>query len=402
MLQNFNFSTNYFLATLLILGLVSCNQDSLMEFKVIEPIGIARDLEYIQLEWETDIEPQENTSFYIASKEKKISGQILSINPTSNGNFKIKALFPVQINANETMSYSLLEGSAHYGDTLTVSGAEYDLVIYNKYFTADLRANRKNPSEPLSAGQVSTIAPTNVDGILFKRNNINIHWSPNFQRLDSPYRTLSHLNNGIAHKKVGPYLVQIEKEGFVDGYPELQINSSYTFFAGLPFFIFSSEVLAKEDVRLSLLRNDEMTMDSLFTHVFHNSNGKAKALPLYEEATFSLLEENPIPDDVSWLAFTNQDKEYLMGCIRLDYDNNNLDGKPSPLYKPHTKITAAANNGRYWNRRLIHDHDTLVPNGSKYFEKNAYFTGFSPDSLESTVSKLHRGLENPLKVVIDR
>lgn len=401
MLQGFHFPTNHFWAFVLILGLTGCAKEALLEFKVTEPIGMARDLEYIQLEWEVGTMPQKDANFYITANGNNILGQVLGVDPTSDGNFLVRGLFPIQIDANETISFLLFEGSGDSGDTLSVSGTDYDLVISNKYFTADLRANKKNPDNPLSAGQVTTVEPANVDGVVFKRNNINIHWSPNFQKKDVPYRTVSHLENGKKQRKVGPYLVQIDKEGFIDEYPEFKITSSYSFYAGMPFFIFSSEILAVKDVHVSLLRNDEMTIDSLFTHVVYRSNGNTKALPLYEESTFLSLEGNPIPDEAPWLAFINQNRKFILGCIRLDYDNNNLEGMPSPLYRPHTKITAASSNGRYWNRRLIHDHVTLVPRDSKYYERNAYFTGFSTDSLDLKVNQLHKILENPVNVLIE-
>src|SRR5690606_26204903 len=154
-----------------------------------------------------------------------------------------------------------------------------------------------------------------------KRSNINIHWSPNFQAEGRKYRTLSHLRNpGIGQCDIGPYKVTINKEGNIDDYPEIKLKSTYEFYAGMPYFIFSSEMVMEDDIELYLLRNDEMTMDSLFTHVIYKDRSRGIIeKPLYEISTFEELDEDPIKDDAPWLAFYNKDLDYGYGSIRLEY-----------------------------------------------------------------------------------
>ena len=122
-----------------------------------------------------------------------------------------------------------------------------------------------------------------------------------------------------------------------------------------------------------MLRNNEMTMDSLFTHVmFPDANGTVREFSLYDPQTPEALDKDRIPDDVAWICFYHADHQYAFGSIKLKYDNTNLSGGQSPTFQKHTKISRASNGGRYWDRRLIHLQETLVPKGSRYSETNAY------------------------------
>mgnify|MGYP000912357745 CR=1 FL=1 len=56
--------------------------------------------------------------------------------------------------------------------------------------------------------------------------------------------------------------------------------------------------------QLLLLRNDEMTMDSLYTHlIYPDSKGKPLEMPLYNMARFDSLTESPLADDINWVGF---------------------------------------------------------------------------------------------------
>jgi hypothetical protein len=226
-----------------------------------------------------------------------------------------------------------------------------------------------------------------------------MHWAPNFQKEGLEYKTFGHIRQPDKLDVVkGPYYFSLYRSGTVGGYDEIRVSYTYQFYAGLPYFTFSSEILIKEDVELMLLRNDEMTMDSLFTHVtFLNPDGGITTADLYLGDGIEELEEDPIPDDAEWLFFQHKNKQYAFGSIRLEYDNTNLSGHFSPLYEEHTKITRSSGNGRYWNRRLINDHNTLLPAGSRYREKNAYLI-FNANNEDGPykIEEYHKRLSNPL------
>ena len=99
------------------------------------------------------------------------------------------------------------------------------------------------------------------------------------------------------------------------------------------------------------------------------------------------------------MSFIHQEARYGIASIRLEYDNSRADGTPSVVYEPHTKISKSARNGRYWNRRLVHDHMTLLPAGSRYQEKNAYLVhAATPGHPREAIEAAELQLSSPLVV----
>jgi len=156
----------------------------------------------------------------------------------------------------------------------------------------------------------------------------------------------------------------------------------------------------KQNVWLSLLRNDEMTMDSLFTNVAYQKKS-GEVMDLTFGKRYKVLEVDPIEADAPWLCFYNREKGYAFGSIRLKYDNSDKNDHMSPTYQAHTKISDGAGWGKYWNRRLVHEYPTFAPAGSRYVEENAYLV-FKIQKGDPFKDIKYRAkcLNNPLKVKI--
>ncbi len=263
-------------------------------------------------------------------------------------------------------------------EQLKIEGTDLNLKVENEYFIADLTDVKATSENGLGAGQLAGLILKQFDNQLLERSHINMHWSPSFQREGQDYKTFGHMKEDSVLIEQGPYRLSIFRSGTVPGFDAIRLNVEYQFFAGLPYFSFTSEIIAEDSLEVILLRNDEMTMDSLFTHVrFPRPSGEIKTVPMYDGFSIESLGKDPIRDDADWLYFYNEHHSYAFGSIRLNYDNKNLDGRSSALYKEHTKITNASNGGRYWNRLLVHDQKTLVPRGSRYFEHPVLQAQFS-------------------------
>ena len=101
-----------------------------------------------------------------------------------------------------------------------------------------------------------------------------MHWGPNFQKPGMEYyNTIAGWQNP-KHYVVnrGPYLISTQRQDVAPEVSEILLTANYCFYADLPYFIFYSSMDIIKDVTLSLLRNDEMTMDSMFTHVAYQNN----------------------------------------------------------------------------------------------------------------------------------
>jgi hypothetical protein len=236
---------------------------------------------------------------------------------------------------------------------------------------------------------------------LFRTGN-RMHWGPNFQKKEYVnYETISGWDNPkIYNLDTGPYLIHTLRSDLAPEHPEILLTANYYFYSGLPFFRFHSSMEMTKNVWLSLLRNDEMTMDSLFTHVaFQRPDGHIEDLAFSER--YQILEENHIENSAPWLCFYHADKGYAFGCIRLLYDTKNAQGFDSPTYLPYTKISDGEGGGKYWNRLLIHEIPLFVPTGSRYIEENAYivFKIGNKDKF-GDIQKWARKLNNPLQISV--
>lgn len=394
-----------------IIFISGCQVDGavLLKIKVEETEGLKRPLEYIDINLPQLKSSQKDYHLYAYSVNDnlKIPVQIIGSISNDKDNQEMHAILPISIGGHETKEYFIKaepdEGLKTDTDFI-VKGSHLDLIIENKYYTASLKEYIGHKQQKLGSGHLGSLTLKEFDDVVLARKdpNLKIHWAPNFSKENLDYKTMAHLNSpdSVFVSTNSPFHFSLFRNGRVEGYEKILLKGKYKFYAGLPYFIFESEILFTENDSVNLIRNDEMTMDRLFTHLaFPKAGGTTVHLPLYEKSTMAYLNENPIPDDSPWLFFYNEDKSFAFGSIRLHYSNKNIHGNDSPTYNKHTKITASANNGRYWNRRLIDSKNTFVPKGSKYTEKNAYII-FEIDKKDPAkrIKYFYERLKNPVRV----
>jgi hypothetical protein len=388
---------NLFLA-LLILG---CTQNNIVAtITISEQAGLSRDIEYV-----TAVFPQKklNVSEMLMVNDMEsgalVPVQISDTIPQENGSY-LKVLFPVAIMANRTKEFQIVVATKIGNDQasdlkLSKDGHSVKNNIYQANFSTE---------KDERGGQINGLVLKEFDNQLLKRNHNSMHWAPNFSKSSSKhYFNMENFGStAINTIQSGPYQITKIRSGVTDSVPEIDVLGEYAFYEGLPYFEFSSSMTVNKDVELNLLRNDEMTMDSLFTHVMYTDFEETVShLKLYGDELDRLVEK-PITDDAPWLAFYNMDKGYGYGSIRLEYDNTNSEGNPSTTYKPYTKISKGVHNGRYWNRVLIGEKDVLVKKGDRYKEKNAYLIFKVDESApEKAMQYYAERLMNPLTVTVE-
>ncbi|MEZ4774947.1 MAG: hypothetical protein R3D00_17315 [Bacteroidia bacterium] len=383
----------------------ACSEDwELAHVTVRETHGLERKKEYVEvffpLKERTPVPAQICMIFGSDEGHVPVQFRVLPENPGI-----IQVVFPVSLPPHGLRHVSLLpcnDETHSLSGSLIVTGDAPGLLIENPYFIADLGTKTDVPENNYPPGHLTALTLKALDSLRIQRSGMKIHWSPNFAKQEVPYQTMAHMEAEHIDIFQGKYMVRLEKSGKVPSYEEIGLKGAYTFYDSLPYFIFTSEMEILQTVTLNLLRNDEMTIDSMFTDLaFRREAGEVKHLPLYESRTFAYLDSQHIEANAPWLYFYNRDKHFAMGSIRLDYDNTQAEGTPAPLYEAHTKITPSAANGRYWNRRLIHDHDTEVPAGSRYFEKNAYVIfQYNEAASDTFMNNLYERLLYPLQLEV--
>jgi hypothetical protein len=227
-----------------------------------------------------------------------------------------------------------------------------------------------------------------------------LHWAPNFKRPELEfYTTIAHWEKPRKYSvDRGNYLIRTLRQDLAPDHPEILLTAVYKFYANMPYFKFYSEMNFVNDLGVELLRNDEMTMDSIFTHLaFQRPDGRLVDVEFAQR--YQLLKKQPIENDAPWICFYNAAFGFAFGSIRLKYDNSNEFGEPSPVYLPHTQIGEWLGGIKYWNRRLVHDHLTFIPRGSRYAEENAYlvFKIGKKDRFEEIKYRAER-LRRPVRV----
>lgn len=406
------FSLHSFFPLLLLIQTSCMDRLLIGELSINEPSGIARELEYIEIDIFMNQQPMLGDGIFIRSKKngELLKGQILHSKSESDGSFVIRCLFPVYLDAQETKKYDILVSNDTDSHTdLKVEGEGLELVVENKYFIANLTPEKGTTENGLGSGQLTALTLKNFDKRKLRRSNINMHWAPNFQKKGLDYKTIGHiLQFDSVFIDKGPYLITMYRSGKVDGYKEIQVEGKYQFYAGLPYFIFTSQMTMVDSVTLIMLRNDEMTMDSLFTHaMFPLPNGEVKIVKLYDDPpltpyySIKELRKTPIDANANWFCFYNDSLKYGFGSVRIQYDNTSLTGGEFPVLNPETRISFSGKGGRYWDRRFVFvkENGMKVPKGSRYAEKNAYVIfPVNPDNPSEKIAELFEQLTHPVIV----
>lgn len=383
---------------------VTAAEKTLARFSLTEPVGLARAVEYVEILLQADIDLSVQKVIAIDEQtSKRISCQIFDVRTTTEPKLSVFTIvFPIAIKANETRRVAIkaVDEMAPADSDLKLTGNGFDLQVENAFYKADLA--RVSEPEPKShdSGQIRELVIKMGFDQLLTNGEDRVHWAPNFKRPELEYyTTIAHWESPKYYTKdTGPYLIQTRRQDLAPGHPEILLTAVYRFYAKVPYFKFYSSMSMVDDVWLELLRNDEMTMDSMFTNLaFQRQDGEVVDVEI--EKRQALLADQPIEDDAQWLCFYHAEKGFAFGTIRLKYDNRNDFGAASPTYEPHTQIGQWLDR-RYWNRRLIHDHLTFVPSGSRYSEENAYLV-FKVDENHrlNGIKTWAKRLTNPVRIV---
>jgi len=398
-----------YLFLLMSCGIQSKNSE-LLKIAISEKHNLERSLEYVEFSCQLNIENSNNQQILLVVENIKNNKQIpcqLSIQKPndSTNTYLLKVVFPVTMPALSNKDYILkkVEKVNSTSGSLVMNGDGLGLIIENDYYRADLTKNTRVEPQSHDSGQIRELLIKLGFDQLITNVEDRVHWAPNFDRPETKwYTTIAHWDfPKIYQVETGPYQIRTIRQDFAPEHPEILLTASYNFYDGLPYFKFYSAMEMKEDLWLQFLRNDEMTMDSMFTHLaFQRLNGEIIDLPFSE--MHPVIDKHPIDNRSPWLCFYNKDKGFAFGSIRLLYDNTDIFGDESILYEPHTQIAEWLKGIKYWNRRLIHDHLTYVPRGSNYREENAYlvFKTGKENHLQDIQYWANR-LRNPLNVNLE-
>lgn len=398
-----------FIVLFIACGLFAQNSE-LLKIRISEKNNLERSLEYVEFSCQLNFDNSDNGEIHLVAEEieskRQIPCQVAAhkINDTTN-TYLLRVIFPVSMPALSSKQYLLKRNEKEHAvsGNLGMQGEGLGLIIENDFYRADLTKNKDVEPQSHDSGQIRELTIKMGFNHLVTNVEDRVHWAPNFDRPQIEwYTTIAHWSfPKIYQVEKGPYQIRTIRQDKAPDHPEILLSATYNFYDGLPYFKFYSEMEMKEGLWLQLLRNDEMAMDSMFTHLaFERPNGELVDLPFTE--MHPLIDDYPIENDSPWLCFYNKDKGFAFGSIRIFYDNRDVFGNESILYEPHTQIGEWLKGIKYWNRRLIHNHLTYVPRGNNYREENAYlvFKASGKDHLKD-IQYWAKRLRNPLSVHLE-
>lgn len=263
------------------------------------------------------------------------------------------------------LGYLPTGGSSSSADKLRIEKTDrVGRKIENEYFIADLsRRTIQDKEEDSGTLRALTYKPF---GVTLLRTRNRMHWAPNLQRVGAQgYKGIGtwHPVQEFREEQQGAAYIH-RRAGYLADYPEVKIEAEYRFFAGVPYFLFWSRMTVEKPLVVTLLRNNEMTMDQFFTHLAWPGRDGQQHITTFDERK-PLLEKEPIAADAPWLVFLNLDKGYGYGFVMLDY-------KASRSANPDIGISDGAENGKYWSRHIIVREPTEIQTGDRFEERTAY------------------------------
>ena len=400
-----SFGMNKYFLLLILYGNLLSN-DHVASVLIYEPEGLDRSYEYVEIEIPNCLIISENNLLAVnKTNHDTIACQVAKRVDIFNGNLCNTIIFPVDISAFDSLSYDIIvsdynNDSKRKPYNIKLTGKKTEIVVENDFYIADLRADEKDEEKSYHSGQLTDLTIKFGFNKLFTNRDDRIHWAPNFKRPEIEYyKTIAHWNHPKEQwNNIGDYVIRTWRKDKAPYHPEIMLSAEYSFFAGKPYFLFNSSMEFVKDVMLEWLRNDEMTMDTMFTHLaFKRKTGEIIDIPIAERD--EILEKRPIAADDPWLCFYNKDIGYGFGSIRLDYNISNMEGNTSPTGENYTSIAEWENRTTYWNRRIIYKELTNVAKGSKYVEKNAYIVfDINQDGHLEEINNWSKKLQSPLVV----
>ena len=189
----------------------------------------------------------------------------------------------------------------------------------------------------------------------------------------------------------GPLCVQVRRWGFPHSpiHPlftpsRLHMSVTYTFFAGLPYFLKHGRMQVVKDMDITYLRDDEwLFMGHNFTDaLWLDGQGQVHEGDVDRDQQ----------DEMQGGGFFHRQNHDAFIALWLEHRADGFDGLhrgavPQPDYSHYAQI---------WSRWAARDNPHFTA-GTSLWQKNAYFVGaYTPDDGAAVVQDLRRRLLNPV------
>jgi hypothetical protein len=259
------------------------------------------------------------------------------------------------------------------------------------------------------SGQILTIDAPAAGIKLWNKAGV-IHWNPDVFVPGVAWDHSFDWNPPASFaEKPGSFLYLNARKGPMPRVKDVTLEVRYRVDAFHPWFVSETKMVVEKNMGVIAVRNDEMVLfKELFDGLMYRAgDGEVVTRPLAElpEAPFGLA--HIAPPDLVWAGLVNTKERYGFFSLRLEAASSNLGLGGDFALKAGTYFYAPSDGDYvYWVRPLIYtwgDYATNnlvshVPEGSFFYEKNAYVVLRLDEGTPRELDRMARELRNPLRV----
>jgi len=392
-------------------GIPGAEEGFYRTYRIEEPIGIERRGEICLLTVTAPRSEIETADFVLFEGRREIPYQVLEkkecIPPEkASANHPVtltcQLAVPMDAGPKEKKVILLLRGQKRVQ-------SEKAFLLTGEGLGKTVKNNHVQLSFHPQSGQINTIDYSAENIHLFNKAGV-IHWNPD---VFIPGQAWDHSFdwNPPAHfeERTGEYVYINLRRGPFPRIPDVSLEVKYTLEIDAPYFLSETRLTFGADKGVIAVRNDEMVLyKELFDSLLYpTKEGKTVQMPLREKEGLPFGLVHIAPQDAEWVGLLNTKENFGFFSLRVSALNACLEAAGEFLLRPGTYFYAPADgNYVYWVRPLIYtwadyttnNHLTFVPQGSFFYEKNAYLVLRLGEDVPEKIQDLHRRLRNPLRV----
>jgi hypothetical protein len=392
-------------------GIPTGNEGFYRVFLAEEGIGLERRGEISFLTLTASKKELENESFIILDGNSLMDYQILDIKGSvpeekiANGHSEsltCNIAFPVNILPYEKKLILVLKGSGGFPEAegFEITGEGVGKTVKNTRISLEFDSK---------SGQVNIIEFLKEGIRLYNEAGV-IHWNPD---CFIPGISWDHSFNWNPppsfEENIGKYLYINSRKGPMQQINDVFLEVKYTLEADSPYFISETMMRVDQNLGVIAMRNDEMVLcKELFDSLaYRNKKGELTQMPLKEKPGCPDGLVHIAPDDLDWVGLLNTKQKFGFFSLRIGYTNSSLDTSGNWLHRPGTYFYAPA-DGKYvyWVRPLLYTWSdyttrnllTYLPQGSSFYEKNAYVLLPLSQGFPEKLAALLKKLKNPVRI----
>jgi hypothetical protein len=393
-------------------GIPSGKEGFYRVFRAEETIGLERTSEIVCLTLTAPKEELMNESLLIFEGDSPLEYQILGIMesvPAQNvaqkhpPTWTFNLAVPLDMSPLEKKIIVCLRGESEAPEKLgfVIEGEGPGKTVKNKRISLEFHPQ---------SGQVNVIEYLKEGIRLHNKEAGVIHWNPGCYIPGVAWDHSFNWNPPPSfEERIGNLLYVNSRRGPFQKIKDIVLEVRYTLGLDSPYFISETMLSVKNNLGVIAIRNDEMVLhkDLFDSLVYRDKKNSIIQMPLQEKEGYPDGLVHVAPDDIAWAGLVNSRQNYGFFSLRIEYANSNLRAAGNWLNKPGTYFYAPS-DGKYvyWVRPLLYTWSdfttrnllTFVPEGSTFYEKNAYILLPLDEDFPNKLDTLLKKLKDPIRI----